>query len=143
VLADSTPVTSSWCDAAKLKVGEQAAAELLLQRLPAHESVAQPAGANSEPPVSSALPPSDAGRTAAMAINELCQAGVLRAASYDLVDQSGPSHQPVFTVVAWATTPEGHTFRTEPVEAPSKKGAQRQAAERLLDLLVTAGLSRR
>ena len=78
-----------------------------------------------------------------MAINELCQAGVLQAAHYEVLDQSGPSHQPTFSVVAWATTPDGKTVRTEPVQAPSKKVAQEQAADYLLDLLVAAGLSRR
>jgi dsRNA-specific ribonuclease len=78
-----------------------------------------------------------------MAINELCQAGVLQTANFEVLDQSGPSHQPMFSVIASATTSDGTTMHTEAVHAPTKKAAQRQAAERLLDLLVAAGLSRR
>jgi hypothetical protein len=49
----------------------------------------------------------------------------------------------MFSVIASATTSDGTTMHTEAVHAPTKKAAQRQAAERLLDLLVAAGLSRR
>ena len=79
-----------------------------------------------------------AGRNPAMALNELCQAGILQATGYEVLDQTGPSHQPTFSVVAWATTPEGTTFRTDPIQPPSKKSGQRLAADQLFDLLVAA-----
>lgn len=142
-LATGTVVSSPWFDAAKLKAAEQAASDQLLQQLSETLMDATPSPSIAVASSAPLAPPVDSGRNAAMAINELCQAGILQTTSYDWLDQSGPSHQPVFTVVAWATTPDGTAIRTEPVQAPSKKAAQRQAAESLLDLLVAAGLSRR
>jgi dsRNA-specific ribonuclease len=81
-------------------------------------------------------------RKAAMLLNELKQAGVLKDVGYDVVQQEGPSHQPVFSVVARATTEDGGTFTTDPVRASSKKSGQRSAAEELLDLLVEQGITR-
>jgi dsRNA-specific ribonuclease len=78
-----------------------------------------------------------------MVLNELCQVGLLQAVGYDVLDQTGPSHQPTFAIVAWAQTSAGDMIRAEPVHAPSKKSGQREAADRLLDLLVANGLTRR
>jgi dsRNA-specific ribonuclease len=78
-----------------------------------------------------------------MVLNELTQAGLIQASGHDLIDQTGPSHQPSFTVVAWATVPDGRTLRTEPASASSKKSAQRAAADRLVDMLVREGITRR
>ena len=142
-LGTGTVVTSPWFDASKLKVSEQAASEWLLQTPSDSPADTTPSPTPVTAPAASITPPGTSGRNAAMAINELCQAGILQASSYDWLDQSGPSHQPVFTVVAWATTADGRTIRTESVQAPSKKTAQRLAADCLLDLLVAAGLSRR
>jgi dsRNA-specific ribonuclease len=82
-------------------------------------------------------------RNAAMLLNELKQVGILRTTGYDVVQEDSPSHQPVFSVVAWATTADGRTWRADPVRASTKKSGQRSAAERLLDSLVEHRITRR
>ncbi len=134
---------TAWYVAPKLKTAEQAAAEALWRQLPnepAAEARLAPAAIQTsvEP-----TPEPPSGRNPAMALNELAQAGLLQAAGYDLLDQSGPSHQPTFTVVAWATFPDGRTIRADPVNASSKKIGQRAAADRLLGLLAQEGITRR
>jgi dsRNA-specific ribonuclease len=78
-----------------------------------------------------------------MVLNELKQVGILQSFGYEVASQDGPSHQPVFSIVGWATTPDGRTWRTAPVCASSKKLGQRSAAESLLDVLVEQGITRR
>ncbi|MHB8901099.1 MAG: double-stranded RNA binding motif domain-containing protein, partial [Thermoguttaceae bacterium] len=156
------PMETGWYLAQKLKVAEQAAAEAALGQLPPGSPPASttPALAAPAPPDSSAPTPPDssapapasaaadappktqAGRNAPMVLNELAQAGLLEATGYELLDQSGPSHQPTFVVVAWARLPGGRMVGTDPTQAPSKKTAQRLAAERLLDLLVEQEVTR-
>jgi Cft2 family RNA processing exonuclease/dsRNA-specific ribonuclease len=132
-----------WYVAAKLKMAEQATAEAIYRQLP-NRSTEQPPSTTA--PVQGdvqSTPQADGGRNAAMVLNELTHAGLLQATGYEFLDQTGPTHQPTFTLIAWATTPEGRTMRTEPIHAPSKKTGQRTAATRLLDLLVGAGITRR
>ncbi len=134
---------TQWFEASKLKLSEQAAAESLWQR------VGQQPVASASPAPDESLPlpqPGEiqhSGRNPAMALNELRQAGILRSTGFDLVDQTGPSHQPEFWIVAWAETPSGQRFSTDRVKAPSKKAAQHLAADQLLDLLVEADITRR
>jgi dsRNA-specific ribonuclease len=142
-VSDQDEIVTGWFVAAKVKTAEQAAAEAVLQQLssePSPEATPVTAAVPTEGEATS-QPPS--GRNAVSALNELMQAGLLQAAGYELLDQSGPSHQPTFTTVAWATLPDGRTLRTEPVNGPSKKSGQRAAADRLLDLLVLEGVTRR
>jgi Cft2 family RNA processing exonuclease/dsRNA-specific ribonuclease len=127
---------SAWYLAATLKAVEQAAAEELLKSLPDLPASPQAAVASIEPE------PKGIGAEAAMVLNELKQVGVLKSFGYDVVDQLGPSHQPVFSVIAWSTTTDGQTWRAAPVQASSKKSAQRAAAAALLDLLVQHGITR-
>jgi dsRNA-specific ribonuclease len=142
-LDDQHEIATTWVVSPKLKSAEQAAAEAILQQLPNEPPAeSQPAIATRQASTDSAPEPSTS-RNAAMVLNELTQAGLLQATGYELLDQTGPSHQPTFTVVAWATTSHGQTVRTEPTGAPSKKSAQRTAADRLLDLLVDEGITRR
>lgn len=131
------PLSSAWHLAPTLKAAEQAAADDILKNLAAEPAAA----ADAAPARSPEAPPAAA--TAAMALNELKQVGLLTAYGYEVTDQEGPSHQPVFTIAAWATTPDQKTWRTAPVCAPSKKAAQRTAAENLLDLLAEQGVTRR
>ncbi len=136
-------LTTAWFDASKLKLSEQGASEALLQQLPqASLEQAQPLAVTTPAP-QEATPQQASGCNASMALNELCQVGVLQAVGYDVLDQAGPSHQPTFAIVAWAATSAGDLLHAEPVHAPSKKAGQRQAADRLLDLLVAKGLTRR
>jgi dsRNA-specific ribonuclease len=142
-MADQKEIATAWFVAAKLKNAEQAAAEAMLQQLPNGPTLeTQQAAADLPTPVDLAPQPAS-GRNPATALNELTQAGLLQATGYELLDQSGPSHQPTFAIVAWATSPDGRTVRTEPINAPSKKSGQRAAADRLLDLLAQEGITRR
>ncbi len=141
-------IVTAWYESPKLKAAQQAAAHDILQRLPDDPA------ASREPPTESAEALEDqsatdsqlrpmSGRNPAQALNEMCQARILQSSGYDLLGQSGPSHQPTFTVAAWAVTAEGQTLRTDPAHAASKKAALRAAADQLLDLLVQQGLTRR
>jgi dsRNA-specific ribonuclease len=128
---------SAWYLAATLKAAEQAAAEDVLKSLgngPAseqdHVSVGDPEQQGGE-------------LNAAMVLNELKQVGILQSFGYEVVNEDGPSHQPVFSIVAWTTTPDGQTWHTAPVRGSSKKSGQRSAAEGLLALLVEHGITRR
>ena len=141
-LARGDDLATVWYDAAKLKWAEQAAAADMLAQLPADPDPAGPLDAIGEPSPAAPIPTAN-GPNAAAVLNELRQAGVLRDVGYHVLDQTGPSHQPVFATVAWATATDGQSFRTDPTASPSKKIGQRQAADRLLDLLVAAGITRR
>jgi len=140
---DQEEIVTEWYVSPKLRTAEQAAAEALLLQLPNEPAVeTQQAAATIQAPVEP-TPEPPSGRNPAMVLNELTQAGLLQTTGFELLDQTGPSHQPTFTVVAWATVPDGRTIRTEPVNALSKKSGQRTAADRLLDRLVDEGITRR
>jgi Cft2 family RNA processing exonuclease/dsRNA-specific ribonuclease len=128
---------SAWHLAATLKAAEQAAAEDVLKVLGN-----RPAGEQDN--VSFGDPEQQGCElNAAMVLNELKQAGILQSFGYEVVNEEGPSHQPVFSIVAWTTTPDGQSWRTAPVRGASKKSGQRSAAEGLLALLVEHGVTRR
>jgi hypothetical protein len=105
-LSGREEIATAWYEAAKLKTAEQAA-EAILPQLPTEptfetgpSAVAIPVQVHftSEPVI---------GLNPAAALNELTQAGLLQANGYELLDQSGPSHQPTFATVAGATIPDG------------------------------------
>ena len=128
---------SVWYLAATLKGAEQAAAADVLKILgsrPASEQDDVSFGATEQ---------QGCGLNAAMVLNELKQVGILQSFGYEVVNENGPSHQPVFSIIAWTTTPDGQTWRTAPVRGSSKKSGQRSAAEGLLELLVEHGITRR
>jgi hypothetical protein len=127
---------SGWYLASTLKAAEQAAAEDLLKTVGS-----EPAGGQDHVPITEPGQ-QGGGANAAMVLNELKQVGILRSFGYEVPDQEGPSHLPVFSIIAWATTPDGRTWRTAPLCASSKKSGQRSAAESLLDLLVEQGITR-
>lgn len=135
-------IVTTWFDAPKLKGAEQAAAEVIWEQLPEELPEQVEATEESISAAKISAPPPSPGRNSAMLLNQLCQVGVLAAVGFDVTDQSGPSHQPTFTIVGWASTPDGRTLRTEAVRASSKKAAQRAAADLLFDLLVDEGLTR-
>ncbi len=140
---DQEEITTAWYEAAKLKTAEQAAAEAILPRLPAEPALETgPSAVAIAEPVDF-TPESASGRNPVAALNELTQAGLLQANGYELLDPSGPSHQPTFTAVAWATIPDGRTIRSEPISGSSKKAGRHAAAGRLLDLLIQEGITGR
>jgi len=129
-------ICSAWYVAATLKAAEQASAEEMLEILPS-----PPAG--DQDTVSPVVPESSKCESnAAMALNELKQVGILQSFGYEVVQEGGPSHQPVFSIVAWTTTHDGQTWRAAAVRASSKKSGQRLAAESLLEMLVDQGITR-
>jgi dsRNA-specific ribonuclease len=140
---DQEEIATAWYEAAKLKTAEQAAAEAILPRLPAEPTSETGPSAVAIPEPVDFTPEPASGRNPVAALNELTQAGLLQANGYELLDPSGPSHQPTFTAVAWATIPDGRTIRSEPISGSSKKAGQRAAAGRLLDLLVQEGITGR
>lgn len=120
--------------AARAKVAEQAAAAALYQQL----RTAKPKPSKAQAPVASN--PSPEGRDAKrpdarMQLNEWRQTKHLVSFGYDLVDHQGPSHQPVFVMIAWAELPSGNRCTTEPITAGRKKEAQIVAADALRTLL--------
>jgi dsRNA-specific ribonuclease len=129
-------VVSAWYSATTRRAAEQAAAEAVLEILQLRSTSEQ----QHVSPGPSAQQVCE--RNASMLLNELKQAAVLRDIGYKVLQQEGPSHQPVFSIVAWATADDGRTWSTEPVSAPSKKAGQRAAADKLLDLLVEQGVTR-
>ena len=68
------------------------------------------------------------------------QKGTIRDFGYEETGRTGPTHQPVFTMVAWAITLLDEKITGDPMQADSKKDAQRAAAEALVDRLVSFGL---
>jgi dsRNA-specific ribonuclease len=142
LLPSQDEIASGWYVAAKMKNAEQAAAASILQRLPDQQSTSTaPTADDATTPPPSRTSDAAAVANAASRLNELTQAGVLQNTGYEHVGQAGPSHQPTFTVVAWAKTHDGRTLRTDPAQAPSKKTAQRAAAGYLLNLLVDEGIT--
>jgi dsRNA-specific ribonuclease len=63
------------------------------------------------------------------------QVGFIEDFGYELVERSGPSHQPTFVVAAWAQKSGGDRVQTDKVSAAAKKSAERQAAQLLVDVL--------
>lgn len=141
-LSEQEEIRTPWFVAQKLKTAEQAAAEAALQQLPTEPTpeTPQPQAGIQEP--TAPMPETPTGRNPGMVLNELTQAGLLGGSGFDLLDQSGPSHQPTFVVVAWTRLLDGRTLRTEPAHAPSKKAAQRLAGESMVALLVEEGITR-
>jgi Cft2 family RNA processing exonuclease/dsRNA-specific ribonuclease len=138
------PIATAWYVSAKLKLAEHAAAEEVLGQLPKEPAVRTPQAA---PPAPTPTPTHSSPETWPQrnpvgALNELRQAGVLESAGYELLEQTGPSHQPTFVMVAWAKLPDGRSFQSEPAVAPSKKAAQAASADRLLGRLAEDGLTR-
>ncbi len=57
-----------------------------------------------------------------------------------MIERRGPSHQPVFVVVAWAEAGSLGRIESAETEARSKKEAERAAAEGLMVRLEEEGL---
>ena len=55
---------------------------------------------------------------------------------FELVEQRGPPHMPIFVVRGRLLTAEGETLYTDPIEARSKKEGEATAAEPLLALAI-------
>ncbi|MBK9751991.1 MAG: hypothetical protein IPO88_00540 [Nannocystis sp.] len=71
-----------------------------------------------------------------MQLNEMRQLGMIQAYSFELTEQRGPAHMPVFLVRGRAETNDGETVYTETVEASSKKQGEIIAAGPLLAMVI-------
>ena len=73
-----------------------------------------------------------------MQLNEMRQLGLIRGFAYELLQQRGPSHQPIFVLRGRLESATGETLQTEPVEARSKKEGELAASALLLALAIEA-----
>ena len=73
-------------------------------------------------------------------LNEMRQLGIIEGYGFELVDQHGPPHLPIFVVRGRLQTAGGETLFTDPIEARSKKEGEAVAAEPLLALAIDHSL---
>lgn len=74
-----------------------------------------------------------------MALNEIKQTRAGWDFGYELVDRSGPSHAPTFTMRGWFQDYEEDRVYTEPVIAESKKEAEKRCAALLMEAMERSG----
>ena len=132
---ESTLLTD-WYQAPSRKVAEQAAAaEMveLLRQSPDQDDLRHEDSSDSDISPSGGVDPR-------ALLNELMQTGRLLDFGYEETERSGPSHQPVFVMIAWAIGLDNEKITCEPTRADSKKAAQRAAAAELVDRLVSIGM---
>ncbi len=144
-------VTSRWFGAESEKTAEQAAARDLLDIISRHQG-SETAGdirAENDPAAekdvrngagSADTPDPDRGMPDPRPLlNTLRQTGVIRDFGYTLHDQRGAPHRPIFVMTGWALTAGDERIETDPVEAGSRRTAQREAASALVARLRRAG----
>ncbi len=125
------PVSSGAFRAFTKRLAEQRASKRLLELLESR-SEAAPA-----PPEAS----SSTGKDPRMQLNEMRQLGLIQGFGYELVQQRGPPHQPIFVLRGWLENAPGERIHTEPVEARSKKEGEAAASALLLALAIEASAS--
>ena len=118
---DTLELQSPWFAAGRRKDGEQAAAEALLQLLPASE------GAADVDTLATANP-----RTR---LNDLVLHGPLSECEVEVIGQQGPAHAPVFTAQGWARFVDGCRVQGASAEGSSKRAAIPAASRALLELV--------
>jgi Cft2 family RNA processing exonuclease/dsRNA-specific ribonuclease len=123
---------SQWYCAATLRMGQHAAAADLLRQV-RHRTEH---GQASTEAVNLRAGDAAAGKDARVTLNEMKQQGLIANFGYQQGETQGPSHQPIFTLSCWATTPDGEKIDGPPVQAASKRSAQRDAAAQLLSRLL-------
>lgn len=133
LLFEDQSMTAGPHRAASKKTAEQLAARELLSRIDG-VMAARPQTPKEQPPIPS-------GRDPMMLLNELRQIGLLQTFDYSLTSTSGPSHQPVFTIVCYAILENGERIESNPVSASAKKEARREAAAGLVERLTAAGIT--
>ena len=135
---NGTTFWTRWYQATSSKTAVHAAAAAALEELAGAGQVrdAVPADPVTAPVAETSSEPS--GKDARMLLNEMRQVGVIDDFGYELIERRGPSHQPVFVMAAWAQMPGGRRVQTEEVSAAARKGAERQAAQLLVEALASA-----
>jgi Cft2 family RNA processing exonuclease/dsRNA-specific ribonuclease len=134
-LGDEPPLVSGPHVARQAKAAEQAAAAEVLSALQAWMEKDRPEG---EPAAAKAATPQ--GKDPRMQLNEMRQLGIIEGYGFELVEQRGPPHLPIFVVRGRLETAEGETLYTDPIEARSKKEGEACAAEPLLALAIEHSL---
>jgi dsRNA-specific ribonuclease len=138
----NNPFVTAWYEASARKVAEQSAASELLERLK-ESPEPRTSGVGDEKRETDSWGPEageGGGLDPRMELNELRQTGVIQDFGYEETERSGPSHQPVFTMTAWAILEDDEKITGGPVRADSKKAAQLAAAGALVDRMVAMGL---
>jgi Cft2 family RNA processing exonuclease len=129
-------IRSGWHAAGTKKMAEQAASKALLAMLEETSGSSESPPREMPPDKSVARAPSSqatpGGRDPMMLLNEMRQLQVIGDFGYDLKACTGPSHQPLFTIVGWATLESGERVEAPPVQSAAKKAGRRQAAEALV-----------
>jgi Cft2 family RNA processing exonuclease len=140
-IGDAPPLVSGAHVARQAKAAEQAAAAELLTALKAWtqgdramDARGDEAAPSAPPLASTPRPPQ--GKDARAQLNEMRQLGIIQGYRFELLEQRGPPHLPIFVVRGCLDVADGETLYTEPVEAKSKKEGEAAAAEPLLALAI-------
>ncbi|MEO7328603.1 MAG: hypothetical protein ABI193_08500, partial [Minicystis sp.] len=128
--------------ARQARTAEQAAAAALLGALHAwtqgerpksdEATLEKPAG----DPALAATPPRLRGKDPRVQLNEMRQIGLIQGFGFELVEQRGPPHTPIFVTRGYLETAGGERRYTDPLEAKSKKEGEVAVAAPLLSLAI-------
>jgi Cft2 family RNA processing exonuclease len=144
-LRNEPPLVSAAYAARQAKIAEQAAADDVLRALHAwmhgerpKSDVAEAAG---DAPVDAAPAPQATprplrGKDPRAQLNEMRQLGLIGGYGFELVEQRGLPHQPVFVMRGYVENTRGERAATEPMEARSKKEGEAAVAAKLLALAI-------
>ncbi|MFP4165256.1 MAG: MBL fold metallo-hydrolase [Chitinispirillaceae bacterium] len=135
--SEASALKSSWYKAENKTTAQQAAAREVLEKLPRPESeTALDSTARSQKEsADTGTEPACCGTDPRITLNTLKQRGYLMDFGYTLLECSGPSHAPLFSVSAWARFSDQSTTVSQPQAGNSKKEAERNAARELVSLL--------
>jgi len=135
-LPDAPALRSGAHVARQAKTAEQAAAAELLDALRAWMDGERPAREAVEAPPAESAPRRPIGKDPRMHLHEMRQLGLIQGYRFELVEQKGPPHAPVFVVRGVLETAGGEVLHTRTVEAKSKKEGEIEAAAPLLALAI-------
>ncbi len=110
------------------KLAEQLAAKALLAQIDT------PAGSEGAPIATRV--PSPERRDPRMQLNEMRQLGLLEGFGYEVVEQRGPAHQPVFLMRGWVEAAGAERGHTDALEANSRREGEALLAVAMLALAV-------
>jgi Cft2 family RNA processing exonuclease/dsRNA-specific ribonuclease len=135
------PALASGAHAARqARTAEQAAAAEVLEALRGLLAGAPSAGARAAEGAAreEASPPRLAGKDPRAQLNEMRQLGMIRGYRFELVEQRGPPHAPVFVMRGVVETGGGETRCTPAVVVKNKKDGESECAGPLLTLAIEA-----
>jgi Cft2 family RNA processing exonuclease/dsRNA-specific ribonuclease len=128
--------------ARQAKTAEQAAAAELLKALHAWMHGQRPKSDDPAPtetmadPVLASTPHRLRGKDPRVQLNEMRQLGLIQGFGFELVEQRGPPHLPIFVMRGYLETASGERRHTDPFEAKSKREGEIAVAAPLLSLAI-------